>query len=159
MSSPIGRAGTAGPLRSPSRARPVAAGGSGPAANTSRSMPWSSARSSAPVNRARDSSPPRCRSNEQGPGLTAAVRLAVVEHGSRHRLVSWFDWFFRNRQTGRITIAQFPNFALWSYLVTVVVRRFVSAGTPARTVLDAIGVAALAGWALDEVLRGVNPWR
>jgi hypothetical protein len=26
-------------------------------------------------------------------------------------------------------------------------------------VIDWIGVAALAWWAVDEVLRGVNPWR
>lgn len=70
---------------------------------------------------------------------------------------SWFDWLFRNRHTGQITIAQLPNLPLWIFLATVVLRRLVS-GT-ADTTVRWIGVAALAWWALDEVIRGVNPWR
>ncbi len=70
-----------------------------------------------------------------------------------------FDWMFRNRRTGQITVAQFPNVALWIFLATVVLRRVLATGTDARTVIDWIGVAALAWWALDEVFRGVNPWR
>jgi hypothetical protein len=69
-----------------------------------------------------------------------------------------FDWLFRNRRTGQITIAQFPNVALWIFLVTVVLRWFVASGA-ARTTLDAVAVASLGWWAVDEVLRGVNPWR
>jgi hypothetical protein len=68
------------------------------------------------------------------------------------------DWCFRDRRTGGITIAQFPNVALWLVLATVVLRRVVPSGTP-RTAVDVLGVAALAWWALDEVVRGVNPWR
>ena len=69
------------------------------------------------------------------------------------------DWLFRNRQTNEITIAQFPNVALWTFLVTVVLRGVLHTdGTPHRAV-SWIGVAALAWWAVDEVLRGVNPWR
>jgi hypothetical protein len=70
-----------------------------------------------------------------------------------------FDWLFRNRHTGRITVAQFPNVALWIFLVTVVLRRLLSTGNGARTAVDWIAVAALAWWAVDEVFRGVNPWR
>ena len=70
-----------------------------------------------------------------------------------------FGWLFRNRRTGRITVAQFPNVALSIFFVTVVLRWFVTSGTTAHTALDWIGVAALAWWAVDEVLRGVNPWR
>src|ERR1700686_2461802 len=72
---------------------------------------------------------------------------------------SLFDWAFRNRQTGRITVAQFPNVALWIFFVTVVVRWVVPVRGAVRTAVDAIAVAALAAWALDEVFRGVNPWR
>ena len=32
-------------------------------------------------------------------------------------------------------------------------------GTAPRTVIDWIAVLALAWWAGDEVIRGVNPWR
>ena len=69
------------------------------------------------------------------------------------------DWWFRNRRTGRITVAQFPNVALWIFLTTVVLRRVLPAGTAARMAASWIGVASLGWWALDEVLRGVNPWR
>ena len=70
-----------------------------------------------------------------------------------------FGWLFRNRHTGAITIVQLPNVALWIFLATVVLRWAVAPQSVARTALDAIGEAALAWWALDEVFRGVNPWR
>ena len=72
---------------------------------------------------------------------------------------SWFDWLFRDRRTGRVTIVQFPNLALWLYLVTVVASRVASDDSGVRTAIDWIGVAALGLWATDEVFRGVNPWR
>lgn len=72
---------------------------------------------------------------------------------------SLFDWMFRNRRTGRITVAQFPNAALWIYFAMAGLRRVVTNGTAPRTVIDWIAVAALAWWAVDEVFRGVNPWR
>jgi hypothetical protein len=75
------------------------------------------------------------------------------------RLKTWFDWLFRSRTTGRITVAQFPNLALWIYLVTVAVRWLIPADTTGRTIVDWVGVASLAWWAVDEVIRGVNPWR
>ena len=70
-----------------------------------------------------------------------------------------FDWLFRDRQTGGITIAQFPNVPLWIFFITVVLRWVVPTGTATHTTVVWIGVAALAWWALDEVFRGVNPWR
>jgi hypothetical protein len=56
---------------------------------------------------------------------------------------SAFGWLFRNRDNGRITIAQFPNVPLGVFL--------------GATALDR--TAALLWWAVDEILRGVNPWR
>jgi hypothetical protein len=70
-----------------------------------------------------------------------------------------FDWCFRNRRTGAITIAQFPNLPLWIFLVTVALRRFVTETGAPRAFTDAIAVASLGWWAVDEMLRGVNPWR
>ena len=69
------------------------------------------------------------------------------------------DWAFRSRATRRITVAQFPNAALWVFLVTVVVRWVVPARGSIRTGVDVVAVVALGVWALDEVIRGVNPWR
>ncbi|MCU1357017.1 MAG: conserved rane protein of unknown function [Acidimicrobiales bacterium] len=70
-----------------------------------------------------------------------------------------FDWWFRSRRTGRIVIAQMPNVALGIVLVAAVGRRaFHPAGT-ASTTLAVVATIALAWWAGDEILRGVNPWR
>jgi hypothetical protein len=72
---------------------------------------------------------------------------------------SAFDWLFRNRQTNEITIAQFPNVALWTFFATLALRWVLHTdGTPHR-VVSWISVAALVWWAVDEALRGVNPWR
>ena len=68
------------------------------------------------------------------------------------------DWLFRNRRTGRITIAQFPNTALWLFLVATALRWLFSTGRPGAT-LTVLATAALIWWAVDELVRGVNPWR
>ena len=70
-----------------------------------------------------------------------------------------FDWLFRDRRTGRITIAQLPNLALWIFFATAVLRRLVSGDGGLRTAIGYVGVAALGWWAVDELVRGVNPWR
>jgi hypothetical protein len=72
---------------------------------------------------------------------------------------SSFDWFFRSRETGRITVMQLPNVALWIFIATAVLRRVVTGDSGVRTAIGVVGVAALAWWAVDEVVRGVNPWR
>jgi hypothetical protein len=68
------------------------------------------------------------------------------------------NWLFRNRETGKITIAQAPNLPLWLFISTVIARALVR-HDPANAVLNGLGLAALAWWAIDEVVRGVNPWR
>jgi hypothetical protein len=69
------------------------------------------------------------------------------------------DWLFRNRQTGRRTIAQFPNPPLLVFLAAAAVRWLAHPSGTAGTVVDVIALVALVVWAGDEVLRGVNPWR
>jgi hypothetical protein len=69
------------------------------------------------------------------------------------------DWLFRNRQTGRITIAQFPNVALGVFLVASVLRRLLDPEGGLDTTLRMIATGGLIWWAADELLRGVNPWR
>jgi hypothetical protein len=72
---------------------------------------------------------------------------------------SAFDWLFRSRHTGRITIVQAPNLALWLFIATVALRSLFDPSGGLRTGLDVLGTAALLWWAVDEVARGVNPWR
>jgi hypothetical protein len=69
------------------------------------------------------------------------------------------DWLFRNRRTGRITIAQFPNVALGVFLVASVLRRLLDPAGSADAALRVIATGGLLWWAGDELLRGVNPWR
>lgn len=77
---------------------------------------------------------------------------------ARELIASAFNWVFRNRNTGAITVVQLPNLALWIFLALVVLRR-VLPEREATPLLDWAAVVALSWWALDEVLRGVNPWR
>jgi hypothetical protein len=69
------------------------------------------------------------------------------------------QWFFRNRETGAITIAQAPNLALWIVIVGGVL---IWAWHPAGwwgAALEMIVEVGLFVWAVDEIVRGVNPWR
>ena len=78
--------------------------------------------------------------------------------GYRKRFTS-VAWWFRDRHTGKIVIAQFPNVPLWIFLATAGVGPFFSPESAAGTAITWIGAGGLAWWALDEVIRGVNPWR
>lgn len=69
------------------------------------------------------------------------------------------SWLFRNRETGAITVAQFPNLPLWIFIGAAAVRAVLSPGGDVGTAIDVVALAALAWWAVDELLRGVNPWR
>ena len=66
---------------------------------------------------------------------------------------------FRSRTTGRITVAQLPNWPLGTWLLATVVLWLVDPQGWFRTALTVVAFLALAGWAVDEVLRGVNPFR
>ncbi|MCW2599675.1 MAG: conserved rane protein of unknown function [Frankiales bacterium] len=70
-----------------------------------------------------------------------------------------FDWTFRSRATGRITIAQAPNVSLVLFLVLRFAQALAAPSSTVHDVLHWAGDAALAWWALHEVLVGVNPFR
>ena len=71
----------------------------------------------------------------------------------------FLDWMFRSRKTGRITLAQPPNWQLVVWLLASAAMWLAHPQGRARDVLVFIASAALALWAGDEVLRGVNPFR
>jgi len=79
--------------------------------------------------------------------------------GGNRRLPQPLEWLFRDRIDGGITIAQFPNLALWVFAVAAVVRYVAAPTGSAGAVVDVVAGAALAWWSIDEVARGVNPWR
>ncbi|MEM7142273.1 MAG: hypothetical protein AAF548_14715 [Actinomycetota bacterium] len=66
-------------------------------------------------------------------------------------------WWFENRETGEITLAQIPNPPLWIGLASWTVGRVF--GGAIGAVAGVVTFAALVWWALDEIVRGVNPWR
>jgi hypothetical protein len=68
-------------------------------------------------------------------------------------------WFFRNRQTGAITIAQAPNLLLWIVIAAGVLHWLWPSPGNVAFALDIVFKAALVLWAADELFRGVNPWR
>lgn len=69
------------------------------------------------------------------------------------------DWLFRDRTTGRVVVVQWPNAPLWTFIVAAVGRRgFQPEGTLGH-VVSFIATFALVWWAVDEIRRGVNPFR
>jgi hypothetical protein len=71
----------------------------------------------------------------------------------------FLQWFFRNRETGAITIAQAPNLALWIVIVGSVLIWVWHPPGHLGIALEIVVKGGLFVWASDEVLRGVNPWR
>jgi hypothetical protein len=69
------------------------------------------------------------------------------------------DWLFRNRETGEITIAQPPNVSMIVFVVAWVLRRILEPTGWVGTLLDVVVTGAIVWWALEEIVRGVNPWR
>lgn len=69
------------------------------------------------------------------------------------------DWLLRNRESGRITIGQWPNLPLALYLGTLAVRIIFRPTADTATVLTALSAGLLLVWAALEVTLGVNPFR
>lgn len=74
-------------------------------------------------------------------------------------MTRFVDWFWRDRHSGRIVIAQWPNVWLWIFAVASFVERYASTAGPVGIGIRVVATASLVVWAGDEVLRGVNPWR
>ena len=69
------------------------------------------------------------------------------------------DWALRDRRTGRIVIAQWPNTALIVWIVASVVRAVSDPDGMWGRALHVAATVASSWWAVDEIVRGVNPWR
>jgi len=73
------------------------------------------------------------------------------------RVSAVVDWMFRDRETGKVVIAQFPNISLIAWFVATVAATLTT-GT-AHSILGYAATLALLIWAGDELVRGVNPFR
>ena len=72
---------------------------------------------------------------------------------------STVDWWFKSRKDGQVVIAQLPNPALAVWLAATLWRVVADPTGSGRSVLDGIATGALLVWALDELIRGANPFR
>lgn len=68
-------------------------------------------------------------------------------------------WLFRSRATGKLTIVQVPNVPLTIFFVASALRWLLHPTGTLHGALDVVATASLAWWAIDELVRGVNPWR
>lgn len=66
---------------------------------------------------------------------------------------------FEDRASGRIVVAQWPNLPMWIVLVGLAVRFLLRPAGRLGTVVLIVTALGLTWWALDELLRGSNPWR
>lgn len=71
----------------------------------------------------------------------------------------FLDWFFRSRETGAITIAQWPNLILWIVIVAGLLLWIWPSAGRASVALTIVLKGGLMIWGADEIIRGVNPWR
>ena len=69
------------------------------------------------------------------------------------------DWLLRDRTTGRIVVAQWPNLPFVAFLLARGADRLLDPAGAVGTALAAAGTVALLWWAGEEVVRGVNPFR
>jgi hypothetical protein len=74
-------------------------------------------------------------------------------------VVGVVDWALRDRRTGRIVVAQWPNTALIMWIAASVVLALSDPNGAWGLSLGVVATVALGWWAVDEVVRGVNPWR
>lgn len=66
---------------------------------------------------------------------------------------------FRSRETGKVVVIQPLNIPLGVFFVAAAIRRFANLEGAPRTAIDVIAFVSLMWWAIDEILRGVNPFR
>lgn len=72
---------------------------------------------------------------------------------------SALGWFFRNRETGDVVVAQFPNAPLWIFLAATAVRLLLSPQGLLGNMVAVLATASLAVWAVMELARGDSPFR
>jgi hypothetical protein len=69
------------------------------------------------------------------------------------------DWWFRSRVDGTLVVGQLPNRLLVLWFVLTVIRLVFRPTGTLGVVLDGVALVALLVWSIDELWRGVNPFR
>ena len=73
--------------------------------------------------------------------------------------MNWFRWLFEDRRTGRIVVGQSPNLLMLVFIAATASRLVERRRGPAGGAIRSVQAGSMFLWALDEVLRGVNPFR
>lgn len=68
-------------------------------------------------------------------------------------------WVCRNRTTGKIILAQFPNKPLWVFIIATATQLVLHSSGVVATVGEIVGAVALSVWAILEIGWGVSPFR
>ena len=68
-------------------------------------------------------------------------------------------WCFEDRSSGKIVVMQWPNLPVWIFLAALAVQYVLHPAGALGTAVTVIAALSLAWWALDELVRGANPWR
>lgn len=87
------------------------------------------------------------------------TRPSPVDHDAHVTSRSPIDRFFRNPETGRLTIVQAPNLPLAIFLVATAVRLVLHPEGTVGTAVSIVGTASLVWWSVDEIARGDSPFR
>ena len=64
-----------------------------------------------------------------------------------------------NRRTGHLTVVQFPNISLSVFVFLSIALRVLHPVGEIEALARVLADIALFAWAVDELLRGVNPFR
>ena len=67
--------------------------------------------------------------------------------------------FFRDPDTGRIAVVQLPNTALGLYLAATAARIVFHPNGAVGAAVSVTAAAGLVWWSVDEIVRGVSPFR
>jgi len=67
--------------------------------------------------------------------------------------------FFKNGDTGKWAVVQFPNLPLAIFLIATLVRVVAHPRSGAGTALSVVGAVSLSWWSVDEIARGDSPFR
>jgi hypothetical protein len=81
----------------------------------------------------------------------SGVKIGVGRHAVR--------WMFMNRRNGRLTVAQWPNVSLSVFIVLTFALHIFHANGGIEHLIRAIADVTILAWAVDEAIRGVNPFR
>jgi hypothetical protein len=66
----------------------------------------------------------------------------------------FLQWFFRNRETDEVTIAQAPNLVLWVVIAAGILLWVLPSSGNLSAALGIVFKGGLLVWAVDEVFRG-----